>query len=851
VATSYGNPGGTGDRTWLIGITTGGQLGGDSSSLLVDGNELSAGFHFTSAGPAANCFIIFAFAGVVVIDEAIWHQSTATPQGVWQWQGSNDVIEWTDIGASFNLGGVPAIGTHTTLHGNVTPYRYYRLQGVSGTTNTTGWLYEIQFRIDVEPAGEPETEGRVTQDVAEVAIERDAAHTGVRDTTEALEVVLERDALPTRVRETTVAVEHALERAEDATRVRVTQECIEVVLTPPKEGGTFVPPLPLPLQQQVFDERFLMTEPWRGFFSGLLGAAQPKEPLPMQQAVTDERRLVTVPWIQFVHSLIPKFEANPLPIPVQQQLTDDRLLMTVPWVLFFLWLLTRRRAGGGDIEEFMPNIVFMDSFDHYGTNDLHLKYHMATEGLAAIVPGGGRNGTNCLAVSGQNDVSRLRLSGLTGNTYYLEFAFNPGPNVGPPGVGDQVVAFRDSGTAQIELRMVATGQFSITRNSVILGQTEGFAFGTNQWRHVGLYVKIDGSIGEVTLTIDSVPILELTGLDTQNSGFPRITELLFFSLSNNNAVANYFDDLILSTDGFCSDSRVAAVFPKANGFWTQWFTSPNAYTYVQGAGNRVGEITVTQNATGPMLSGVLDNLVDGNPSSSCGFGGDGIVNATKFIRFDFGAGAARNITEARVRWSRIFFQGIWQWQGSNDAAAWTNIGASFTLGNTSGDFDVWQTLTTLSGNAADYRYYQMRGVDGSAAAAGIGSLQEIEFYIDDARTPAVELWENVDEHDSNEDDDYNWSVTAGHRVSYDFEALNLTGTVKGVQHVATMRKDDDRIRLVQLFTRIGTTDYDGSDISVNDTFVAQRKVWVTNPATGLPWEVSEVDSAEFGTLLDT
>lgn len=849
MATSYGNPGGTGDRTWLIGITTGGQLGGDSSSLLVDGNVLSAGFHFTSAGPAANCFIIFAFAGVVVIDEAIWHQSTATPQGVWQWQGSNDVIEWTNIGASFPLGGVPAIGTHTTLHGNVTPYRYYRLQGVSGTTNTTGWLYEIQFRIDVEPAGEPETEGRVTQDVAEVAIERDAEHTGVRDTTEALEVVLERDAEPTRVRETTVAVEHALERAEEATRVRVTQECIEVVLTPPKEGGTFVPPLPLPLQQQVFDERFLMTEPWRGFFSGLLGAAPPKEPLPLQQAVTDERRLVTVPWIQFVRSLIPKFEANPLPIPVQQQLTDDRILMTVPWVLFFLWLLTRRRAGGGDIEEFMPNIVFMDSFDHYGTNDLHLKYAYAIEtgfGGAYIAPGLGRNGTNALAINGQQNNDRLRIGlAAPGPVYYVEFAYNPGPNAGPAGLpGDQILALRDTGVPQIELRMAATGQLVVSRNGTVLGQTSGFAFGTNQWRHVGLYVKIDNSIGEVTLTIDSVPVLTLTGLDTQNTTFPRITEIAFFSLSNDNAVSNYYDDLIVSTDGFCSDSRVAAVFPKANGFWTQWFTAPNAYTYVGGQGNRVALITVTQNATGPMLGGTLSNLVDGNTSSLVSFA-SAVMDSTKFIRFDWGAGNVRNIREARFLWAGSRFEGTWIWQGSNDAAAWTDLGTEFTLG--AGPSQVMR----FAANAASYRYYQLRGRDGSAAAQGFNDLYEAEFYINDTRTPAVALWENVDEHDSNEDDDYNWSVTAGHRVSYDFEALNLTGTVKGVQHVATMRKDDDRIRLVQLFTRIGTTDYDGSDISVNDTFVAQRKVWVTNPATGLPWEVSEVDSSEFGTLLDT
>ena len=91
----------------------------------------------------------------------------------------------------------------------------------------------------------------------------------------------------------------------------------------------------------------------------------------------------------------------------------------------------------------------------------------------------------------------------------------------------------------------------------------------------------------------------------------------------------------------------------------------------------------------------------------------------------------------------------------------------------------------------------------------------------------------MDEHDSNDDDDYNYSATAGQRVSYDFESLGLTGTVKGVQHVATMRKDDDKVRLVKMFSRIGGTDYDGPQISVNDTYVAQRhQSRVQNPLPG-------------------
>lgn len=866
--TSYSDVLGSGDRRFrLLGLSVSGAFLNLERDL-IDGDTAAGSLSFVHGQNTSSYEIRFDFRGIVLIDEAKFYQSTSVTHGTWEWQGSNDGTTWTPIG-SFVLGGATNPQIHDVWHGNLTPYQHVRLKGLSGTVSTS-ILFEIEFRCD-HTVGDPATNARTTQDVAEVAIEPELP--AVRNTTDAAEIALERDPEYVLVRDTTDAVEAAIETYPV---VRVTQEVIEVVVTPPR-GVTIVPPLPLPLQQQVYDERFLLTEPWRGFFSGLLterpalggfmelaggrlrrrvtvraeDGGIPPHPLPLQQEVIDERRLVAVPWAEFFRSLVPKFQITSLPLPVHQQITDDRLLMTTPWVIWFLWLLSRR-TGRGDIEEFMPDIVFMDSFDHYGTNDLHLKYALANEttfGGAHIAFGQGRNGTNALGISGQQDnADYLRFSGLAGPEYYLEFGFNPGPNAGSPPPGNQIAAFRDSGITQVELRLMATGQLAVTSNGTMLGQTTEFAFGTNTWRHIGF--RADTAFGNVVVTVDSIPKITLTGVDIVNSGSTRITEFVLFSQSNNNAVASYYDDIILSKDGFCSDSRVAAVFPKGNGFWQQWIQCPNAYTYPLGSGNRVANIAITQNATAPLLGGTLSQLVDGNYTTNAFCNGIA-VDSTKWIRFDFGAVLSRHITEVRLLWDNNRAQGTWLWQGSGDGSGWTDLmTAPFTLqspsGNASSGSGTWQVVKLTNG--LFFRYYRLRGVDGSPASEGLNSIQDIEFYIDPGTAPPP-LYQNVDERDSNGDDDYNWSKTAGHRVSYDFQSLNMTGTIKGVQHVATMRKDDDRVRLVNLFTRIGSTDYDGPDISVNDTYVAQRQVWVKNPATDAQWEVSEVDSSEWGEKL--
>lgn len=149
-APSYSNPGGAGDRTADITVTTSTGLITQSPSNLVDGlfgSNNSDSVSFT-AGSAAGAYIRFDFGPEAerVITEVTWKQSGAHSHGVFQWRASNDLVSYTDIGGTFTLGGATT-QIQTTLSGNDEGYRYYELVGVSGTRSVSPYIQEVEFKI--------------------------------------------------------------------------------------------------------------------------------------------------------------------------------------------------------------------------------------------------------------------------------------------------------------------------------------------------------------------------------------------------------------------------------------------------------------------------------------------------------------------------------------------------------------------------------------------------------------------------------------------------------------------------------------------------------------------------------
>ena len=145
MAQSYANPGGTGNRTATITVTTTVDFTG-AVSLLIDGVTAAVTSMWFNSGNSSR-EVKFTFATPRLITEAKWYQSAIAAHGDWQWQGSPDNSAWTNIGSTFTLG-TAATQTITTLSGNVTSYRYYRMLQTTGTASTSPYLYEIEFNID-------------------------------------------------------------------------------------------------------------------------------------------------------------------------------------------------------------------------------------------------------------------------------------------------------------------------------------------------------------------------------------------------------------------------------------------------------------------------------------------------------------------------------------------------------------------------------------------------------------------------------------------------------------------------------------------------------------------------------
>jgi hypothetical protein len=136
-----------GDRTSLITVTTTATpSSGTNVTNLIDGaygTNSSDSFAFSTESTRE---IKFDFgSGVTKILTGLqWLQSSTNNHGTWVFEGSNDDSTYTGLGSSFALGGATVTAFTFT---NSTAYRYYKLRQTSGTTSSSPWLIEIEFRV--------------------------------------------------------------------------------------------------------------------------------------------------------------------------------------------------------------------------------------------------------------------------------------------------------------------------------------------------------------------------------------------------------------------------------------------------------------------------------------------------------------------------------------------------------------------------------------------------------------------------------------------------------------------------------------------------------------------------------
>lgn len=171
------------------------------------------------------------------------------------------------------------------------------------------------------------------------------------------------------------------------------------------------------------------------------------------------------------------------------------------------------------------------------------------------------------------------------------------------------------------------------------------------------------------------------------------------------------------------------------------------------------------------------------------------------------------------------------------AISGNNYANKFTVN--SGDMGVWDDFYLLDDS-------------GSYNNDFLGDLAVACKYPDGAgnytqwTASAGSNYQCVDEAQHNSDTDYVSTSTAANKDTYNYEAVNITGTVYGVQVTAIMRKDDAGSRTARIMARVNSSDYAGSTASLSDTYNIVQKIWEKNPNSTNAWAVSEIDSSEFG-----
>ena len=118
----------------------------------IDGNNSTGSgnaWYFSSVAAIADDWIKFdlglgnkkAFEGA-----RMYFDVTSRDTGVWKWQGSNNDSDWSDLSSTFtwnDCGSSPCTETWSSSTG----YRYIRILGISGNSNTDSWQQELEFNV--------------------------------------------------------------------------------------------------------------------------------------------------------------------------------------------------------------------------------------------------------------------------------------------------------------------------------------------------------------------------------------------------------------------------------------------------------------------------------------------------------------------------------------------------------------------------------------------------------------------------------------------------------------------------------------------------------------------------------
>lgn len=163
----------------------------------------------------------------------------------------------------------------------------------------------------------------------------------------------------------------------------------------------------------------------------------------------------------------------------------------------------------------------------------------------------------------------------TADTMIVGLGFKRTADTNAWGVGFPVLQFRSGAAGSVILCMNDASEFRVSNGAgATLGTTSGAGMSSDVWLYVELKVKCHASQGTVTLKINGVTKLELTGLDTHVGAATFHDTVRFGTLYR-----TYLDDIYICDNAgalnadFLGDQRVLGVLPSSDGDTLEWTPS--------------------------------------------------------------------------------------------------------------------------------------------------------------------------------------------------------------------------------------------------------------------------------------
>jgi hypothetical protein len=471
-----------------------------------------------------------------------------------------------------------------------------------------------------------------------------------------------------------------------------------------------------------------------------------------------------------------------------------------------------------------------------------------------------------------------------------------------------LISMMEGATVHGSLKYNGDGTFSIVNSagaafatSGVLNIVPGVPF------HIEFDYKVDDSTGAYELRVNGSTVIGPTsGVDTRNGATGTINGIRLLTSTGQRA---NFDDLVCTKGGgFIGDCRVVTQWPTGDGANTAWtdvapptigyqanttlggtswgdvVTWPThqigdvALLVVESAGGKAVTLSIpsgfiavanSPQATGIGTAGTQVSVFwcraykDAMPSVTIADTGDHITYVILTVRgcvksgspFDVTAGSVKAVasTSATVSEVTTTVAGCLIVQAlTSDLSSASAFASAQTNANLTGITERVDAGTTQGTGGQIAIITATKTAAGATGTTAWTVTSSINAFLTMALLPAgTDDYAAVAEEVANDDLDYIYSATATDRETFTFPAVGIVGTVKAVAINHVSRKDDTGTRLVAPSIRAGSTNYDGTGVALSTSYAAYQAIYEEDPSTTDPWDVADIDTAEFGVYLDT